>query len=52
MTEKDEKSDENDDLDDLLDEVFEIQDQIHPRCRISDNNGERQKKWNLKYGKN
>ncbi len=52
MTENDKKSDDYDDLDDLLDDDFEKQGQIHPRCRISDNNRERQKRWNEKYGKN
>ena len=51
MSEKDKKSDKKDDLDDLLDEVFEIQDQMHPRCRISDDDKERQKRWNEKYKK-
>jgi hypothetical protein len=51
MNEKDKKSDKNDDLDDLVDKTFELQDRIHPRCKISDNNIERQKKWNEKYKK-
>ena len=51
MNEKDKKPDKKDDLDDLLDEVFEIQDQMHPRCKISDDDKERQKRWNEKYKK-
>ena len=51
LNEKDKKSDNKDDLDDILDETFEIQDQIHPRCRISDNTDERKKRWNEKYKK-
>ncbi|MFX0073655.1 MAG: hypothetical protein ACFFAO_21465 [Candidatus Hermodarchaeota archaeon] len=51
MDEDDKKNEENDDLEDLLEKNFEIQDEIHPRCKISDNHEERIKKWNAKYGK-
>lgn len=51
MADNDEKSYENDDMDDLLEKEFERQDQMHPRCRISDDDKERQKRWNEKYKK-
>jgi len=51
MSEKNKKSDEKDDLEDLLDKTFEIQERIHPKCRISNNHNERQKRWNEKYTK-
>lgn len=51
MTKKDKKSDDYEELDDLLDKTFEIQDRIHPRCKISDTTKERQKRWNEKYKK-
>ncbi|MFX1337227.1 MAG: hypothetical protein ACFFDK_01315 [Promethearchaeota archaeon] len=51
MTKKDKKFEDDDDLDDLLDNTFELQDRIHPRCKISNNATERQKRWNEKYKK-
>lgn len=49
MSDPEKDDNENDELDDLLDKTFEMQDQIHPRCRISDNHEERIKRWNEKY---
>ena len=51
MKEKEKEFDEEDDLDDLLEKEFERQDQIHPRCQISDNTDERIKKWKEKNEK-
>jgi hypothetical protein len=50
MSKEEKEFDEEDDLDDLLDKELERQDQIHPRCRISDNTDERKKRWKEKYG--
>ncbi len=50
MKEKEKEIDEEDDLDDLLEKEFERQDQIHPRCQMSDSTDEKIKKWKEKYG--
>ena len=50
MSKKEKELSEEDDLDDLLDEVFEKQDQIHPRCKVSDDTDEKKKRWKEKYG--
>ena len=50
MSKEEKKYDEEDDLDDLLEKEFERQDQIHPRCKMSDSTDERIKKWKEKYG--
>jgi hypothetical protein len=51
MKKDNENISDDDDFDDLLDKEFERQDQIHPRCRISDSHEERIKRWKEKYGK-
>jgi len=50
MSNEEKEFDEEDDLDDLLEKEFERQDQMHPKCRISDSPEERKKRWKEKYG--
>ena len=50
MSKEEKEFDEDDDLDDLLEKEFERQNEIHPRCKISDNTDERKKRWKEKYG--
>ena len=45
------KDEDNVDSDDLLDQTFNLQDQIHHKCKMRDDPVEKQKKWNEKYGK-
>lgn len=40
---------EDDELDDLLEEQWNLQDQIHKKCKIKDNSEDKIKKWKEKY---
>lgn len=43
--------DDYDDLDDALEKQWEMQDQIHKKCKIRDDPEEKLKRWNEKYKK-
>jgi hypothetical protein len=45
----DEEECEDDELDDLLEEQWNLQDQIHKKCKIKDNPEDKIKKWKEKY---
>ena len=47
--EKEEKENENEELDDLLENQWNLQDQIHKKCKIRDDPDEKLKKWKEKY---
>jgi hypothetical protein len=51
LSEKKEDCNDLEDLDDLLDKQWEMQDQIHKKCKIKDDPKEKLKKWNEKYEK-
>lgn len=40
-----------DDLDDVLEKQWEMQDQIHKKCKIKDDPSKKLKMWNEKYEK-
>ena len=48
MKEKEKKTDD-DELDDLLEEQWNLQDQIHKKCKIRDDPTEKVKKWKERY---
>ena len=48
MKKKEEQSDD-DELDNLLEEQWNLQDQIHKKCKIKDDPQEKLKKWKEKY---
>jgi len=41
----------DDDLDDALEKQWEMQDQIHKKCKMKDDPQEKLKRWNEKYKK-
>jgi hypothetical protein len=45
----DEKECEDDELDDLLEEQWNLQDQVHKKCKMKDNPEDKIKKWKDKY---
>jgi hypothetical protein len=45
----DEEECEDDELDDLLEEQWNLQDQIHKKCKIKDNPEDKIKKWKEKF---
>ena len=47
MKEKEEQTD--DELDAILEEQWNLQDQIHKKCKIRDDPNEKLKKWKDKY---
>ena len=46
---KNEKEHDDDKLDELLEEQWELQDQIHKKCKMKDNPEEKLKKWKERY---
>jgi len=40
---------EGDELEDLLEEQWKLQDQIHKKCKMKDNSGDKIKNWKEKY---
>jgi hypothetical protein len=49
MDKKKDENNEDADLDDLLEKQWEMQDQIHRKCKMKDNPEEKFKKWKQKY---
>ena len=45
----DEEECEDDELDDLLEEQWNLQDQVHKKCKMKDNPEDKIKKWKDKY---
>ena len=45
----DEKECEDDELDDLLEEQWNLQDQVHKKCKMKDNPEDKIKKWKDKH---